>query len=176
MNYQQLENLNTEYREFMALKKANPPLTDAMVKMNQDLLAHAGKVHEVLKNDPKRLQWFYECTFVGAYYRQWRKNRAISIAHCFEIYKTLNVSFTADDCKGETFYAGIPAIEQSEIDIACKSDMPYSFHAAGQKIGIDGQLHDVDDNGDFRPMLDNDDIYGDKIMVSKKDLDDYLKG
>jgi len=166
MAYPTIEQLETDYKDFVALTKANPKIAGETVLLNQRLLTAAGRIHQHCSE--KQYQDFVQNTFVGTYYNQWRKNRAVSIVDAMGIYDQLNVCFGIDDYHGETFYAGIPPTTQAEIDAAkiATDDAGYEFWPVSEKIGIDGKYHPVDANGEFCPMLNENDIYGDNTHVT----------
>jgi len=103
----------------------------------------------------------WQDTEVGKYYLQWRMNRAISMASCFRIYGRLNVKLKVNDCKGETFFAGIPPITQEEINAVyeleerLKTSLTVDEESLKnpiicyEKIGNDGKYHKVDKFGFF---------------------------
>ena len=53
-------------------------------------------------------------------YPLWNLNRSISVMHCLEIYKLLDVTLTLKDTVGESFYAGIPTVSADDIRQAKK--------------------------------------------------------
>ena len=176
MMYPTIEELYVGYRNFVAWKKNSPTTADAAVLFNQQILMAAGKIHKACSAE--QYQEFIETTFSGAYYNQWRKERAVGVAHLDNMCKRLNVHFGLDDYRGETFYAGIPPITQDELDSAKKAadDAKYKFWPVSEKIGIDGIYHPVGEDGEFHPLLDENDIYGDGSCVTLKDLRDLTKG
>ena len=170
MMYPTIEQLETKYRVFMSLKKKIPIMANQATLLNQQLLTNAGRIHQSYNEEQYRN--FVQNTFVGAYYDQWRKERAVSIVNAIRIYDQLDVHFKTSNYRGETFYAGIPPITQAEVDAAkiAINNTGYKFWPISEKIGIDGEYHPVDMDGEFCPMLDENDIYGDNSGVTLDDL------
>ena len=174
-----LQRMESDYRDLMQKKKTNPKAYNASTLFNQLVLTEMGRLHAkaiAAKQENK----FWEIagnTLPCVLYKQWRQDCAASIADILDIYKTLNVKLVLEDIRGETWYAGIPSITQKEIDaIKAKTiDDPFSFVKYSEKIGLDGLYHDVDCYGEFRPMVDTNDVYGDGTMFSLAEVNEYLK-
>jgi hypothetical protein len=115
--------------------------------------------------------------FGWIYYQDWRKTRAESLAYCLDIYKMLNVKMELADVRGETFYAGIPEATPDEVNAALKSESVRAKYGikkenwCDEKIGIDGKTHKTDEYSCFPDILDENDIYCDKTMVSLKEYE-----
>lgn len=78
-------------------------------------LEHQKLLMDGSKLDPNKELTGNEKAILG-YYLLWRFVRAISVAHIFDIYEMLNVKMSISDCRGETFYAGIPQVTKEEVD------------------------------------------------------------
>jgi hypothetical protein len=111
---------------------------------------------------------------VWALYMDWRKTRAKSCKNLLAMNRVLNVTLTADHFDPETRFAGIPLPTIGEMDSAPDYgmlgllqdfDTTAAFKPAGEKIGVDGKLHPVDEWGAFKPLLNESDIYGDNTGV-----------
>lgn len=177
------------YRRIVALKKVNKSFVSGGVLFNQKVLTACGRVHAklLLLGDVKLAVFMAEQSkfFGGAvwqYYMDWRRGRAKSCAELLSMYKLLNVKLTAHDFVGETYYAGVPLVTDAEINEAIDKhatpDKEYGGCERGvwmEKVGIDGELHPVDDDGVFPETTDFNDIYGDGTMVTKAKLDNYCK-
>jgi len=175
----QVQQLEQDYREFHSFKKQRPEIANQMIKFNQDLLIACGKIHGLClwsEGGMKFYEEFISNTVQGQYYAQWRKNRAYSLAHCFEMYKLLNVNLGVKETIGETAYAGIPPVLQEEIDeVLNEVENKCAFVPCSEKIGIDGKLHPVDSDGNFLPLLDENDVYGDGTNVTLEELNEHRR-
>lgn len=165
-----------QYKDIMALKKICPKFVDAGILLNQQVLTVCGKIDAILDRlSPKKRKQFiadnqgFFAGFPWLYYQDWRELRAKSCAGLMGMYKLLNVKLALDDFVGETFYAGIPKITNKEVNTAIDTHNTDIF--ACEKIGIDGRLHPCDDSGEFLPMLDFNDVYGDNTMITKQELE-----
>lgn len=87
-----------------------------------------------------------------AVYSFWRCLRACSVTSMLEHYKRLGVDLKLEDCKGETFYAGVPCVTQDEVDtiksiegaeVIVKSDFDRKVSEHSDNIMLDN-------NGDYR--------------------------
>ena len=169
-----LEGMQQEYRDFQELKKCDRHTADALVKLNQDIVTAAGKIHALcLANGEageREYQTFITTTFPGMYYADWRRRRAVSIAHCMSVYAMLNVTLTVYDVKGETWYAGIPEITAEEINAVSPEEYNNVDNICYEKIGVDGRMHKVNSDGEFPPIMDESDVYGDGTGVTLDDL------
>lgn len=178
--YPKIEELENEYKQFQSLKKEDKELYHLFILMNQRLLIESGKFHYHCLNNwnkggREEYTSFITNTFVGQYYNNWRKARAVSCAKCMDIYKLLEVNLKENSFIGETFYAGIPPVTEQEINSArinTKESENYQFISCSEKIGIDGVYRPVDIYGDFDNYpYDPLDIYGDNtnIKLEKQD-------
>jgi len=189
-----LEAMREEYQSFMELKKNNPEVAGELVLFNQQVLTKAGMVHEMClrhwdTGGREEYEKFIEETFAGAYYHDWRMNRAVSVADMMGVCSRLGVNWKVSEIIGETFYAGIPPVTSEEVAMAAREMKTYEhdkvvdrLQVGGgikvidgalvwmEKIGIDGKLHPVDSQGEFRELTNENDIYGDGTMVHISDL------
>lgn len=181
-----------QYKDMMALKKANPSAYDAGVLFNQQTLMACGKIDVALmqsSSDKKEKfmadnKEFFE-GFAWLYYMDWKKWRAKGCAHLMSMYDLLNVKLTLHDFVGETFYAGIPKVQIEDVNeaimncqVAKDGVTPIGVDHedfSHEKIGIDGKLHKTDKYGEFWPIQNDNDIYGDGTMVTKAKLDEVIK-
>lgn len=126
------------YKSFSQLKKDNLVSYAKIVKQHQEDL--------ILQK--------------GVEYFIWRITRAVSLAHCFQIYDLLNVKMSLEDCRGETFYVGIPPVTEEELELGKKLlgvmfDFPETnlcWHEryglilfSDEMVGNDGEYHKIDE-------------------------------
>jgi len=120
-----IELFELAYRKFNGLKDTNPELHSRMVLQNQRDLMSRKMPH----------------------YGIWRIMRAISLVHCFDIYKLLNVKMELSDCVGETFYSGIPICTEEELEFArqfADIDITPDWFC-DEMLGNDGKYHKKED-------------------------------
>lgn len=154
--------MNFNFNNELSLYKftqANKDFLEGGVLFNQTALTACGKIHAELSDEQfKGANPKFFCGFAWTYYMDWRMTRAKSCAHLLDMYKTLNVGFSAQHFVGETFFAGIPVVTAEEIDLAIElyqvdeAGSPISKGDDGfcyQKIGNDGLLHETDEFGEF---------------------------
>jgi len=183
---QHLERLEAEYRFTNRLKALAPKTFHALEYWHQQLLTKLGNLHRKAIAAGCEGEFWAEAlkTFPGRYYKSWRFDRAVSVAHMQRIYKRLNVRLTVGDIRGETWYAGIPEPTPDEIrEIEAldkgipvekaidKDNADYVFVPFGERQGLDGNLHPVDEYGHFAPIENENDIYGDGTGVTLRDLE-----
>lgn len=162
------------YKMLLVLKRVNKPVYEVCVLFNQQILMACGKIHNALLqlSDVGRTNIMQDKFFTGfawLYYMDWRKQRAKSCTHALDMYMRLNVKFTIEEFKGETFYAGIPPVTKEEIEQYINDNHQLSGFS-NEKIGIDGRLHPTDSQGEFLPITDINDVYGDGTGVKLIEL------
>ena len=175
-----------QYKFIQEIKKVNHSFYNGGVLFNQEVLMACGQIdyglNRLSRVDRDRFIVDNKDFFEGlawVYYQDWRKTRAKSCAHLMDVYRLLNVNMSVEYFVGETFFAGIPKVTIGEIDNVSK---PVKYGGKNleniwqERYGVDGRLHPCDESGSFPDIIDFNDVYGDRTMVTKRELDSSMKG
>ncbi|MCP4596243.1 hypothetical protein [Neptuniibacter sp.] len=140
-----LDLLELNYKAFVSLKKHEPELANVLTEQQQDM---------VMTQDTD-----------NPGYMLWRIARAVSVAHCFEVYERLNVPGLCDldTVRGETFYAGVPPVTKQELALGkllLNTTLAGLFDTA-EGVSLDGIM--IDNDGVYRYYDRERDVWGEPV-------------